>query len=182
MSRLNGPSPDDVPDGVEGILGNVSAQFGFVPNMFATLASNPTVLDVVMTLQGTLSRVLDAKTRHTIALAVSQANGCDYCLAMHTYVSSELGGMSSDDIDLARAGSSVDPKRAAVARFAQRMVESRGQVSDADLAAVRGAGYTDPQILAIVTVAVQVLLTNFINNVNQTDIDIPAVSSVGTPG
>ncbi|OPG10417.1 carboxymuconolactone decarboxylase family protein [Microbispora sp. GKU 823] len=182
MSRLNVPSPDDVPDGVAGILDNVGAQFGFVPNMFATLASNPTVLDVVMTLQGTLSRVLDAKTRHTIALAVSQANGCDYCLAMHTYVSSELGGMSSDDIDLARAGSSIDPKRAAVARFAQQLMESRGRVSDADLAAVRGAGYTDPQILAIVTVAVQVLLTNFINNVNQTDVDIPAVRSVSTPG
>ncbi|MGV9387342.1 carboxymuconolactone decarboxylase family protein [Nonomuraea sp. NPDC003707] len=182
MSRLSVPSPDDVPDGAKGILDNVGAQFGFVPNMFATLASNPTVLDVVMTLQGTLSRVLDAKARHTIALAVSQANGCDYCLAIHTYVSSELGGMSSDDIDLARAGSSIDPKRAAVARFAQQVVESRGQVSDADLAAVRGAGYTDPQILAIVTVAVQVLLTNFINNVNQTDIDIPAVNSAGTPG
>ncbi|MEV1200512.1 carboxymuconolactone decarboxylase family protein [Microbispora rosea] len=181
MSRLNVPSSDDVPDGVKGILDNVGAQFGFVPNMFATLASNPTVLDVVMTLQGTLSRVLDAKTRHTIALAVSQANGCDYCLAVHTYVSSELGGMSSDDIHLARAGSSIDPKRAAVARFAQRLVDSRGQVSDADLAGVRGAGYTDPQILAIVTVAVQVMLTNFINNVNQTDIDIPAVSPVGTP-
>ncbi|MER6126221.1 carboxymuconolactone decarboxylase family protein [Streptomyces sp. NPDC001795] len=182
MSRLNVPSPDDVPDGAKGILDNVGAQFGFVPNMFATLASNPTVLDVVMTLQGSLSRVLDAKTRHTIALAVSQANGCDYCLAVHTYVSSAPGGMSSDDIALARAGSSVDPKRAAVARFAQQVVESRGQVSDADLAAVRGAGYTDPQILAIVTVAVQVLLTNFINNVNQTDIDIPAVSPAGTPG
>lgn len=182
MSRLNVPSPDDAPDGAKGILDNVAAQFGFVPNMFATLASNPTVLDVVMSLQSTLSRVLDAKTRHTIALAVSQANGCDYCLAIHTYVSSELGGMSSDDIDLARAGSSVDPKRAAVARFARQVVESRGQVSDADLAAVRGAGYTDPQILAIVTVAVQVQLTNFINNVNQTDIDIPAVSSAGTPG
>jgi uncharacterized peroxidase-related enzyme len=181
MSRLNVPSADEVPDEARGILDNVRAQFGFVPNMFATLASNPTVLDVVMTLQGSLSRVLDAKTRHTIALAVSQANGCDYCLAMHTYVSSELGGMSSDDIDLARAGSSIDPKRAAVARFAQRVVESRGQVSDAELAAVRGAGYTDPQILAIVTLAVRVLLTNFINNVNQTDIDIPAVSSVATP-
>lgn len=182
MPRLNAPSPDDIPDGAKGILDNVGAQFGFVPNMFATLASNPTVLDVVTTLQGTLSRVLDAKTRHTIALAVSQANGCDYCLAMHTYVSSELGGMPNDDIDLARAGSSIDPRRAAVARFAQRLVESRGQVSDADLAAVRGAGYTDAQILAIVTVAVQVLLTNFINNVNQTDVDIPATGSVGTPG
>ncbi|MGW5259104.1 carboxymuconolactone decarboxylase family protein [Streptomyces sp. NPDC004012] len=182
MSRLNVPSPDDVPDGARSILDNVGAQFGFVPNMFATLASNPTVLDVVMSLQGSLSRVLDAKTRHTIALAVSQANGCDYCLAVHTYVSSKFGGMSSDDIDLARAGSSVDPKRAAVARFAQQVVESRGQVSDADLAAVRGAGYTDPQVLAIVTVAVQVLLTNFLNNVNQTDVDIPAVSPAGSSG
>ncbi|MEU2931021.1 carboxymuconolactone decarboxylase family protein [Streptomyces sp. NPDC007251] len=177
MSRLNVPSPNDIPEGAKGALANIGAQFGFVPNMFAALASNPTVLDVVMTLQGGLSRVLDATTRHTIALAVSQANGCDYCLAMHTYVSSELGGMSSDDIDLARAGSSIDPKRAAVARFAQQVVESRGQVSDADLAAVRGAGYNDPQILAIVTVAVQVLLTNYINNVNQTDIDIPAGTS-----
>ena len=147
-----------------------------------TLASNPAVLDVVMALQGSLSRVLDAKTRHTIALAVSQANGCDYCLAVHSYVSSEFGGMSREDIDLGRAGSSVDPKRAAVARFAQQVVESRGRVSDADLAAVRGAGYTDPQILAIVTVAVAAQLTNFINNVNQTDVGIPAASSAGTSG
>ncbi len=54
-------------------------------------------------------------------------------------------------------------------------------MSDADLAAVRGAGYTDPQILAIVTVTVQILLTNFINNVNRTDIDIPAVIPAGLP-
>jgi uncharacterized peroxidase-related enzyme len=182
VSRLNVPPVEDVPAGAQRMLEDVGAQLGFVPNMFKAIASNPTVLEVVTTLQGTLSRVLDAKTRHSIALAVSEANGCSYCLAMHTYVSSEFGGMSSDDIDLSRAGSSVDPKRAAVARFAQRVVDSRGQVSNADLAAVRGAGYTDPQILAIVTVAVQVLLTNFINNVNQTDIDIPAVNSVGTPG
>ncbi|GAA4491446.1 carboxymuconolactone decarboxylase family protein [Actinoallomurus oryzae] len=182
MSRLNVPPPEEVPADSQRILDSVGAQFGFVPNMFATLASNPTVLEVVMTLQGALSRVLDARTRHTIALAVSQANGCGYCLAMHTHVATKFGGMSGEDVELGRAGSSVDPKRAAVARFAQRVVESRGQVSDAELAAVRGAGYTDPQILAIVTVAVQVQLTNFINNLNQTDIDIPAVSAAGTPG
>ncbi|WP_431966898.1 carboxymuconolactone decarboxylase family protein [Actinacidiphila sp. bgisy160] len=107
--------------------------------MCKTIASNPAVLEAVVTLQSTMSRVLDAKTRHTVALAVSEANGCAYCLAMHTYVSSELGGTSSDDIDLARAGSSVDPMRAAAARFAQRVVASRGRVTDADLAAVRGS-------------------------------------------
>lgn len=181
MSRLNVPSPEDVPAGTQQILDNVGAQLGFTPNMFKTIASNPTVLDVVTTLQGTLSRVLDGRTRHSIALAVSQANGCSYCLAMHTHVATEFGGMSSDDIELGRVGSSVDPRRAAAARFAQQVVESRGRVSDAELAGVRSAGYTDPEILAIVTVAVQFLLTNFINNVNQTDLDIPAVDSVVTP-
>ncbi|QRP42688.1 carboxymuconolactone decarboxylase family protein [Amycolatopsis sp. FDAARGOS 1241] len=181
MPRLNVPALDDAPAGVQRILAGVGAQLGFVPDMFKVIASNPTVLEAVTTLQGTLSRVLDAKTRHSIALAVSEANGCDYCLAIHTYVSSEFGRMSSEDIALGRAGSSVDPKRAAVARFAQRVVESRGRVSDADLAAVRGAGYTDPQILAIVAVAVQALFTNFINNVNETEIDIPAVDSAGAP-
>lgn len=179
MSRLKTPAPDDLPAGSRQILDKVGAQLGFVPNMFKTIASNPTVLEVVTGLQGTMSRVLDARTRHSIALATSQVNDCDYCLAIHSYTSSEFGGMSSDDIDLARAGSSVDPKRAAAARFAQQVVDSRGQVSDADLAAVRDAGYSDSEILAIVTVAVQALLTNFINNVNQTDIDIPAVNSVG---
>ncbi|MGB3334936.1 MAG: carboxymuconolactone decarboxylase family protein [Mycobacterium sp.] len=181
MSRLTTPAPEVLPAGAQTVLDNVGNQFGFVPGMFAMLASNPTVLDVVMTLQTASSRVLDAKTRHTIALAVSEANGCDYCLAIHSYVSSELGGMSGDDIELARAGSSTDPKRAAVARFAARLIETRGKVSDAELAAVRGAGYGDPQILAIVTVAVQALLTNYINNVNQTAVDIPSASPAATP-
>jgi uncharacterized peroxidase-related enzyme len=181
VSRLNTPSPEDVPAGARQILDKVGGSLGFVPAMFTTIASNPTVLEAVTTLQSTMSRVLDAKTRHVIALAVSQANECSYCLAMHTYVSSEYGGMSSKDIDLARAGSSADPKRAAAASFARRVVDSRGQVSDGDLAAVRDAGYTDPEILAIITVAVQALLTNFINNVNKPDIDIPTVDPVGAP-
>jgi alkylhydroperoxidase family enzyme len=84
--------------------------------------------------------------------------------------------MSGDDVELGRVGGSVDPKRAAAARFALWVVDTFGRISDADLAGVRGAGYTDPQILAIVAVAVQFLLTNFINNVNQTDLDLPAAS------
>jgi uncharacterized peroxidase-related enzyme len=177
MPRLNSPANEDIAPEARAILEGIGAQFGFVPTMFQTLAANPTVLELVTSLQSTLARVLDAKTRHTIALAVSEANGCEYCLAMHSYVSSQLGGMSHEDIELARAGSSIDPRRAAVARFVQQVVATRGKVSDADLAAVRGAGYTDAQILAIVTVTVQFLLTNFLNNVNGTEVDIPAIDS-----
>ncbi|GAA3840816.1 carboxymuconolactone decarboxylase family protein [Streptomyces chiangmaiensis] len=61
MSRLTVPAPDDVPAGAQSTLDTIGAQFGFVPNMFKTLASNPAVLDVVTGLQAALSRVLDAK-------------------------------------------------------------------------------------------------------------------------
>ncbi|MER7743587.1 hypothetical protein ABTX34_35745 [Streptomyces sp. NPDC096538] len=91
---------------------------------------------------------------------------------MHTHVARELGGMAHEDTDLARIGNSTDLRRAAAARFAQQVVTTRGQVTDTDLTAVRNTGYTDAQILAIVTVAVQYLLTN----VNQTTIDIPTTT------
>ncbi|WP_022883724.1 carboxymuconolactone decarboxylase family protein [Glaciibacter superstes] len=180
MSRLT--APQDVSDGTQSVLDGIRKQFGFAPGMFDTLAANPAVLEIVMGLQKSIGRLLDAKTRHTIALAVSQSNGCGYCQELHTYVSSELGGMSSDDIELARRGSSIDPRRAAVARFVQRVVETRGQVDDADIAAVRGAGYSDAEILATVTVAVVFLLTNYLNNVNQTVVDIPTVGISAVDG
>jgi uncharacterized peroxidase-related enzyme len=181
MSRLAIPPFDEVSADATQTLDKVGAQFGFVPNMFKTLALNPTVLDVVMTLQAKTRSLLDVKTRHTVALAVSEANGCDYCLALHNYSSSKLGGMSTEDINLARDGGSSDPRLAAAAHFAQRVVETRGQVNDADLVAVRGAGFNDAQILAIVTATVQFTLTNYLNNVNQTDVDIPASSAAGRP-
>lgn len=177
MSRLTAPALEDVPTGARNILDGVRKHFGFAPDMFNVLAANPAVLEIVMSLQGSVSRLLDAKTRHTIALAVSRANGCDYCQALHTYTSSELGGMSNDDVELALAGSSTDPRRAAVARFVQRVIETRGQVGDADIAAVRGAAYNDAEILAIVTTAVVSLLTNYLNNVNKTVIDVPAITT-----
>lgn len=172
MSRLIAPAPDEISDDARVVLDKVNAQLGFLPAMFNTLAANPAVLDVVVTLQSKTARLLDAKTRHTIALAVSESNGCDYCLAMHTN-GSRRGGMSEEDIALAREGRSIDPVRGAAAHFAQRVVESRGKVSDEDLVVIRRAGYTDAQVLAIVTLTVQFLLTNFINNVNQTVAELP---------
>ena len=54
-------------------------------------------------------------------------------------------------------------------------MKAHGKVSDADLQAVRDAGYNDAQILEMVALSAQFLLTNFINNVAQTDVDFPAI-------
>jgi uncharacterized peroxidase-related enzyme len=171
MSRFTITDPEAAPAAAQPILKAINAQMGFVPNTFKAMAANATVLEAVTSFQNTLAKSLDAKTRNSIALAVSQTNGCKYCLAVHSFVSSKMTRMTEEDITLGRIGSSIDPKRAAAARFAHEVVSSRGKVNDDEIAAVRDAGYSDPQILAIVALAVQALLTNYINNVVDTDID-----------
>lgn len=177
MSRLTAPAPAEISTATQGTLDNISKQFGFAPGMFTTLAANPVVLETVMTLQGSIAKMLDAKTRHAIALATSHANDCDYCAAMHGYISANLGGMTSEEIELARTASSTDPRLATVERFAQQLIETRGQVGDEDIASVREAGYTDADIQAITTVTVVTLLTNYLNNVNDTVLDIPSAAA-----
>jgi len=70
--------------------------------MFNTLAANPTVLEIVMGLLESIAELLDAKTRHTVDLAVSQSNAFQHAQALHGYISSSLGGTSSEAIEIAR--------------------------------------------------------------------------------
>ena len=79
---------------------------------------------------GSLAKTLDLKTIDGIVLAVSEANGCDDCLAAPSYVSTNLA-KPSEEIALNRQGRSGDPKRQAAVAFAKALIEARGGVSDA---------------------------------------------------
>ena len=173
MARLNVPSRGEAPEATHGTLDAIGKPLGFIPNLHRLMASSPAVLNGFVGLQGSLMKTLDATTRHCISLAVSEVNGCDYCVSAHGHVAGTFGKMPPEEIALAREGRSNDPRREAATRFAKRVTETRGKVTDADLAAVREAGFTDPQIVEIVALSAQFLLTNFINNVADTDIDFP---------
>ena len=63
--------------------------------------------------------------------------------------------------------------------FVAQLIEQRGHVSDADLASVRKAGFTDAQILEITATTCTNLFTNYMNSVCKTEIDsaFPKVSA-----
>ncbi len=175
MSRLVIPARSDLPAPSQPLLDAVEKQLGVVPNLFRLVGSSPAALEGYLSLNGALARSLDAKTRERIALAVAQANGCDYCLSAHTYLGLNLAKIDGAEIALNRAGHSGDAKADAALVFARKVLEARGRVSDGDLAAVRHAGFTDAQIVEIVAIVALNVLTNYINNVAETDIDFPVV-------
>jgi AhpD family alkylhydroperoxidase len=78
---------------------------------------------------------LSAVEREYIALAVSQVNGCDYCLAAHT-VFGEKTGLSPEEIQRAREGSLN-----ALTVLARQVTQGRGHLNDEQISAARAAGF-----------------------------------------
>jgi alkylhydroperoxidase family enzyme len=77
-----------------------------------------------------------------------------------------------------RHGRSTEAKADAAVRFAAKVVAARGQVSDADLSAVRAAGFSDADIIEIVVHVALNTLTNYVNEVAGTAVDFPTAAAL----
>ena len=176
MSRISTPATIEAsPTGSQPLLDAVKKQFGLVPNLFRVVGNSPAALEGYLGLNGALGKgSIDAKTRERIALAVAEINGCDYCLAAHSYMGANLAKLDEAEILANRRGSSNDPKADAAVRFAASVTKARGQVGSSDVEAVRAAGFSDAQIVEIVLHVALNTLTNYVNNVAETAIDFPA--------
>ena len=175
MSRLALPAGDEVPEASKPILDAVNKQLGLVPNMFRLIASSPATLQGFTANNGALGKTLDVKTRERIALAVAQANGCDYCLSAHSYIALNLAKLSPEEVALNRDGRSGDAKADAAVGFATKLVRERGHVTDADVTGIRDAGFSDSQIVELIAVTAENIVTNLLNIVAATAIDFPVV-------
>ena len=179
MARLTQISPEAASGRARELLDAVEDRLGLVPNMTRAMANSPAALDGYLQLSGALGKgTLPAKFREQIALAVAQANGCDYCLAAHSAVG-RMVGLTADQIRDSRLGTAVDPKASALIRFALKVLESRGSVTDGDLDEVRRAGYDEAAITEVVANVSLDVFTNYFNRLAGTDLDFPQAPALG---
>ena len=175
MPRIQPVDPATATGRTRQLLDIVHKNLGLVPNLMKTLANAPAALEGYLNLNAALSGgTLGAQFREQIALAVAQANSCEYCLSAHTALGGMVG-LTAQEIASSRSSSSTDRRRDAGLKFAQAIVVQRGEVSDAALASVRAAGYTDGEIVEIVVNVVLNILTNYFNHVAGTEVDFPRV-------
>jgi len=179
MPRLNAVDPDTATSDAKVLLDAVQSKIGMTPNVLRTLANAPSALKAYLGVGEALAEgTFDARTREAIALTVAGANDCDYCASAHAAVSKSLK-IDDDEIAARLAGRSDDASLDALLVFARNVVEKRGFVDDADLAAVRTAGHGDGVIVEAIANVTANILTNYVNHVAQTDIDFPKVDLVG---
>ncbi|MGX6589460.1 carboxymuconolactone decarboxylase family protein [Pseudomonas aeruginosa] len=154
----------------------VKAKLGMVPNLIATLAHAPAALNGYLGLSETLGTGrLSASQREIVALAVGQANRCQYCLSAHTLIA-KGAGLSAEAIAAARTGQAANALDDAIAGFARALVEQRGVVSADAMANYRRAGLDDGLILEVIANVALNTLTNYTNHIAGTTVDFPVVA------
>lgn len=178
MPRLKTVTPDQAQGEVKELYAGVEKKLGRVINIFQGMGNSAAALKAYLTTSAILSEgQLSPEDREVVYLAASQRNGCEYCVSAHTMISKKLG-MSDDQVLAIRKSTAANPKHQALIKFVQRVMETNGFVSDAEMDAVKSAGYSDGQIAETIAYIGLATYSNLFNHVYGTQLDFPAAPKV----
>ena len=140
-------------------FGKCDAKIGFVPNVLRAYAFDMAKLRAFVAMHDDLMLAPSGLTkleREMIAVAVSSANRCYYCLAAHGAVVRKLSGDPAlgDQIVMNYRAARLSARERAMLDFAWKLTVEPHGIEEEDRARLRDAGFTDLDIWDISVVAV----------------------------
>ena len=172
MNTIKVPQRSEVSENNQALFDNLEKAVGFVPNLYATYAHNETALGDYLNFQNRKS-TLKAKEREVINLVVSQINECQYCLAAHTAIA-KMNGFTDDQIlEIRSRAVSFDQKTQALANYVADAVINRSKPSEEAVEALFNVGYTEANLVDIIMVIGDKMVSNFIHGTTKVPIDFP---------
>src|SRR3970040_1320975 len=134
MARVRALEKDCVGDEVLPIYDEIEKVFGRVPNIFKTYAHYPPLLKAnwekvkAIMMGGSLRREL----KEAIALVVSDANACQYCIAAHGLALQQLGFSRQRIEALVKnlEGSGFQPKELKLLELARKSTKDANSVTN----------------------------------------------------
>lgn len=177
MARIQLPDPDAIEGPHADAVRASKERWGFVANIERALSAWPDLamaeqdLTRAVMVEGTLSPAL----KEAIGVVTSRVNECPYCASHHTY-QMELAGRTEAEQSAINAldfGALEAPADRAALAFAEKAARTPHQVTDADVEALREAGFDDRGVLEIVTVVGLFMFYNTFVTVLGLEIDEP---------
>ena len=145
ISKLGVPDPSTLDDDLQVLWRKCVEKLGFVPNVFSTYSLKPKRLRNFMAMYNDImlsESGLSKLEREMIAVVVSSANRCYYCLVAHGAAvrqlsgDPELGEMMALNYRVAR----LDARHRAMLDFAWKLTTTPNLVDDADRDGLRAVG------------------------------------------
>ncbi|MDW7775992.1 MAG: peroxidase-related enzyme [Methanosarcinales archaeon] len=156
MTRIKFIESYEAIDEVKAVYKDIEAAFGMVPNLFKTYANFPALLltnwekTKVLLMGGELSREL----KEQIAVVVSGANSCNYCVASHSMALSMMGFSQENIDDLTKNldDPDISPRDKKILEYAKKATLTPHRITDAETDELKSFGLTDSQIVEVLGV------------------------------
>jgi uncharacterized peroxidase-related enzyme len=171
------PTKEEVSANNQAIFDHMQQNFGKVPNLYAFFAINDTALADYLALQNRKS-TLTGKEREVINLVVSQVNDCRYCVPAHTAIAKMHGFTDEQILEIRRAQISFNDKYDALARLVKETTVNRGRPSQNTLDAFFGAGYNQANLIDVMMVVGDKIISNYLHNITQIPVDWPTAPNI----
>lgn len=177
MKTFTVPTREEVSPANQVLFDNLKKGLGKVPNLFATMAYSQNALGTYLALS-TGKTSLKAKEKEVVNLVTSQVNACEYCLAAHTYIG-KLNGFTDEQILEIRTGhASFDAKLDALAALTKAFVKTNGHPDAALLDRFFEAGFTNENLVDVIVVIGDKVITNYLHAVTKIPVDFPAAPAL----
>ena len=147
---------------------------GMIPGLHAVMAESPSVLKGYQTLhQLVLDSSFDKDEVTVVWQTINVENACHYCVPAHTGIA-KMMKVSDDIIDALRDEKPLpSDKLEALRTFTLAVMNKHGNVSKEELNAFYRAGYEHRQVLEVILVLSQKVMSNYINHIAETPVDEP---------
>jgi len=158
------------------ILEKTQNNLGFIPNMYAKMANNPSLLEAYTKSYDSFreNSGFSPIEQEVVFLSVAYENNCKYCMAAHSFIADEMSQVPVEITDAIREGKRVpNLKLAALSKLTRSITVHRGIVSQSEVANFLKVGYNESHVLGVITGVAVKTMSNYSNHVTHPEVDTP---------
>ena len=157
---------ESAPEKAKPALQGLKQALGIIPNLAATMASSPTLVNGFVAAFGNFhAGSFSAKERQTLLLTNAVANRSEWAVAFHSTFALKEGVTAADVEAIRQDRLPSDARLAALVELDRALIERRGAVNEAELASFGAAGFSSQQALEVIAGLAVSVMANYAANI-----------------
>lgn len=174
MSNYPVHTIDTAPEGAKQSLAGLQQAFGLVPNLAATMANSPPLVNSFVAAFGQFAGgTFTGGEGQVLLLSNAVANDCAWAVAFHSTIALAEGVDPAAVDALRRRELPGDPRLAALSTLTRTLIGKRGHLGESDAKAFTAAGFDDNQLLEVITGVAISAMANYAGNVALPPLEAP---------
>lgn len=174
MSTFHIHTIESAPEQSKPVLRQLQQNFGLIPNIAGAMAESPVLIGgFIGVFQKVHTGTFTEAQIQTLLLTNAVTNACSWAVAFHTALALKEG-LTPADVEAIRDGRApADRKYAALSTLTKTAIEKRGHLDDKDVDQFLEAGFSQDQVLEVLTALAASTITNYAGNITQPPLEAP---------